>query len=42
MGQIKHYNNGKWTIYTSGEDLSGYTGTTNTYYIGVNNTDGDY
>lgn len=41
MGQIKHYNNGKWTIYTSGEDLSGYTGTTNTYYIGVNNTDGD-
>ena len=41
MGQIKHYNNGTWTIYTSGEDLSGYTGTTNTYYIGVNNTDGD-
>jgi hypothetical protein len=41
MGQIKHYNNGKWTIYTSGEDLSGYTGTTDTYYIGVNNTDGD-
>lgn len=41
MGQIKHYNNGKWTIYTSGEDLSDYTGTTNTYYIGVNNTDGD-
>lgn len=35
MGQIKHYNNGKWTIYTSGEGLSGYTGYSNTYYIGA-------
>ena len=34
MGQIKHYNNGKWTIYTSGEGLSGYTGVTDTYYVG--------
>jgi len=42
MGQIKHYNNGTWTIYTSGEDLSGYTGTSNTYYVGVDNTNGDY
>ncbi len=42
MGQIKHYNNGKWTIYTSGEGLSGYTGVTNTYYVGPDlNNDGN-
>jgi hypothetical protein len=42
MGQIKHYNNGKWTIYTSGEGLSGYTGVTDTYYVGPDlNNDGN-
>ena len=35
MGQIRHYNNGKWTIYTSGENLSNYTGgTPDTIYVG--------
>jgi hypothetical protein len=36
MGEIRHYNNGKWTVYTSGEDLNQYTGgTPNTIYIGA-------
>jgi hypothetical protein len=36
MGEIRHYNNGKWTIYTTGEDLNQYTGgTPNTIYVGA-------
>lgn len=42
MGQIRHYNNGKWTIFTTGEELSTKSGVTNTYYIGPNLSDGIY
>jgi hypothetical protein len=42
MGRIIHYNNGKTTIYTAGESISGLTTNTDTYYIGVDNTSGIY
>lgn len=42
MGQIRHFNNGKWTVFTTGEELTTNSGTTNTYYIGPNLSDGIY
>jgi hypothetical protein len=35
MGEIRHYNNGKWTIYTTGEDMSLLPVIPNTNQIGV-------
>lgn len=42
MGRIIHKNNGKTTILTSGESISGLTPETNTYYVGVDNDNGVY
>lgn len=42
MGRIIQYNNGKTTILTTGESISGLTPETNTYYVGVDNNSGTY
>jgi hypothetical protein len=40
MGRIIQQNNGKTTVYVTGENLSGLTATNNTYYLGVDLTSG--
>ncbi len=40
MGRIIQQNNGKTTVYVTGENLTGLTPTSNTYYLGVDLTSG--
>lgn len=40
MGRIIQQNNGKTTVYVTGENLSALTPTNNTYYLGVDLTSG--
>jgi hypothetical protein len=40
MGRIIQQNNGKTTVYVTGENLTGLTPTFNTYYLGVDLTSG--
>jgi len=42
MGRIIQQNNGKTTIYVTGEDFNNLSGTTNTYYVGVDLNTGSF
>jgi hypothetical protein len=42
MGRIIQQNNGKTTIYVTGEDFNNLSGTTDTYYVGVDLTTGKF
>ena len=42
MGRIIQQNNGKTTIYVTGEDFNNLSGTTNTYYVGVDLNSGSF
>jgi hypothetical protein len=42
MGRIIQQNNGKTTIYVTGEDFNNLSGTTDTYYVGVNPDSGNF
>jgi hypothetical protein len=42
MGRIIQQNNGKTTIYVTGEDFNNLSGTTDTYYVGVNTDSGNF
>jgi hypothetical protein len=42
MGRIIQQNNGKTTIYVTGEDFNNLSGTTDTYYVGVDLNSGSF
>lgn len=42
MGRIIQIDNGKTTVYVNGEDVSSLSATTDTYYIGVDTSNGIY
>jgi len=42
MGRIIQQNNGKTTIYVTGEDFNNLSGTTDTYYVGVDLNTGNF
>lgn len=42
MGRIIQQNNGKTTVYVTGEDLNLLTGNTNTYFLGIDSITGSF
>jgi len=42
MGRIIQQNNGKTTVYVTGEDISSITPSAGTYYLGVDNLSGEF